>query len=55
MDMGSGMIDPESVEIVLGPGLVATELKTLGLPKAPDFGTWGTGLTATFQLGHPLG
>jgi hypothetical protein len=54
MDMGSGMIDPASVEIVLGGGIVATELKTLGLPKAPDFGTWGTGLTATFQLGHPL-
>ncbi|MCU1369328.1 MAG: acetoacetate decarboxylase [Ilumatobacteraceae bacterium] len=54
MDMGSGVIDVTSVEIVLGTGIVATELKTLGLPKAPDFGTWGTGLTATFQLGHPL-
>ena len=55
MDMGSGLIDVQTVEIELGGGLVATELKTLGLPKAPDFGTWGTGLTATFQLGHPLG
>ena len=55
MDMGSGMIDPATVQIELGHGLVATELKTLGLPKAPDFGTWGTELTATFQLGHPLG
>ena len=54
MDMGSGVIDPATVEIALGEGLVATELKTLGLPKAPDFGSWGTGLTATFQLGHPL-
>jgi hypothetical protein len=54
MDMGSGMIDVSTVEIELGSGLVATELKTLELPKTPDFGTWGTGLTATFQLGHPL-
>ena len=55
MDMGSGMIDVHSVEIELGEGLLAGELRTLGLPAAPDFGTWGTGLTATFQLGHPLG
>ncbi len=54
MDMGSGLIDVHTVEVELGHGLVATELKTLGLPKVPDFGTWGTGLTATFQLGHPL-
>lgn len=54
MDMGSGVVDPATVEVVLGPGLVGTELRTLGLPKAPDFGSWGTGLTATFQLGHPL-
>ena len=54
MDMGAGMIDPQTVEIELGEGLIATELRTLGLPTRPDFGTWGTGLTATFQLGHPL-
>ncbi|WP_421120901.1 acetoacetate decarboxylase family protein [Aquihabitans daechungensis] len=54
MDMGSGLIDVHTVEVGLGHGLVATELRTLGLPKVPDFGTWGTGLTATFQLGHPL-
>jgi hypothetical protein len=54
MDMGSGVVDPATVEVVLGPGLVGTELRTLGLPKAPDFGSWGTGLSATFQLGHPL-
>jgi hypothetical protein len=54
MDMGSGLLDPADVEVVLGTGPAADELRTLGLPKAPDFGTWGTGLTATFQLGHPL-
>lgn len=55
MDMGTGMIDVSSVLVELGSGLVATELRTLGLPNLPpDFGTWGTGLTATFQLGAPL-
>ena len=54
MDMGSGIIDPADVTIELGIGTVADELRSLGLPKAPDFASWGTGLTATFQLGHPL-
>lgn len=54
MDMGTGLIDPADVVIELGDGPVAAELRSLGLPKAPDFATWGTGLTATFQLGHPL-
>ncbi len=54
MDMGSGMIDVTTVEVELGHGRVGVELSALGLPATPDFGTWGTGLTATFQLGHPL-
>jgi hypothetical protein len=54
MDMGTGLLDPADVEITLGSGPIADELRTLGLPKPPDFGTWGTGLSATFQLGHPL-
>lgn len=54
MDLGTAMIDPADVVIELGEGLLAEELRTLGLPKAPDFGTWGTDLTATFQLGHPI-
>ncbi len=54
MDMGSGLLDPADVVVELGAGVVADELRSLGLPKAPDVGTWGTGLTATFQLGHPL-
>ena len=55
MDMGSGLLDPADVVVTLGSGPAADELRSLGLPKAPDFGTWGTGLSATFQLGHPLG
>lgn len=54
MGMGTGMVDPASVVIELGSGPAADELRALGLPKAPDFATWGTGLAATFQLGHPI-
>lgn len=55
MDMGTGIIDVATVEVELGSGPVAAELRTLDLPgRAPDFGSWGTGLTATFQLGQPL-
>ncbi len=54
MDLGTGLLDPADVIIELGTGPVADELRSLGLPKAPDFGTWGTALTATFQLGHSL-
>ena len=54
MDMGTGVIESAEVDMRLGDGVAATELKRLGLPKAPDFATWGTGLTATFQLGRPV-
>lgn len=54
MDMGTGFVDPAEVTIVLGDGPVADELRTLGLPKAPDLATWGEGLSATFLLGRPV-
>lgn len=54
MDLGTGMVDPADVVIELGDHVVADELRTLGLPKAPDFVTWGTGLGATFELGSPI-
>lgn len=54
MDLGTGLIDPAAVRITLGDDPVADELRGLGLPKAPDFGAWGTDLTATFQLGHAV-
>jgi hypothetical protein len=54
MDLGTGLIDPDEVEITLGDGPVADELRRLGLPTAPDFATWGEDLSATFELGDPL-
>ena len=54
LDMGTGMIDPADVVIDLGVGPIAEELRSLGLPKAPDFATWGTGLSGTFQPARPV-
>lgn len=54
MDLGTGFLDPADVVVELGAGAVADELRSLGLPKAPDFAVWGTGLSATFQQGTPL-
>jgi hypothetical protein len=54
MDLGTGFIDGADVTVEIGSGPVADELRTLGLPKAPDFGAWGRDLSATFELGRPI-
>ena len=54
MARGTASLDPADVEVVLGLGPVADELRTLGLPKRPDMAMWGTGLSGTFQLGESL-
>ncbi|MCB1014677.1 MAG: acetoacetate decarboxylase family protein [Acidimicrobiales bacterium] len=54
MDMGTGMVDPSAVHLEVGEGPVADELRSLGLPAAPDLATWGEGLSATFLLGRPV-
>jgi hypothetical protein len=55
MDMGSGIVvDLTTVGVELGEGLVAEELRSLGLPAVPDLASWGEGLGAVFHLGHPV-
>ncbi len=55
MDMGSGnVVDLEAVGIELGEGLVADELRSLGLPAVPVLASWGEGLGAVFHLGQPV-
>ncbi|MGA8256563.1 MAG: acetoacetate decarboxylase family protein [Nocardioides sp.] len=54
MDLASGYIDADQVELTLGTGTIADELRSLGLPSAPDFATWGEGLAAVFQLGSAI-
>lgn len=55
MDVATGIVaDPEDIRIEIGNGEVGSELASLGLPKPPDFCSWGEGLSATFYLGHPV-
>jgi hypothetical protein len=54
MEMGTGLIDPAEVRIELGQGTVADELRSLGLPTAPDLATWGEGLRGVFLLPRPI-
>jgi len=54
LDLGTGLIDPSDVVIELGADIIGDELRSLGLPSAPDMATWGTGLAGTFQLGRPV-
>jgi hypothetical protein len=54
IDMGTGLVDPANVELELGDSPVADELRSLGLPTAPDFATWGEGLSATFHRARPV-
>ena len=44
----TGVIDPADVVIELGDSPAADELRSLGLPTAPDFAAWGEGLSGTF-------
>jgi len=54
MDMGTGFVDASDVVLELGDSPVADELRSLGLPGAPDVAIWGEGLSATFLLGRPI-
>lgn len=54
IEMGSGVVDPASVRMELGEGPIADELRTLGLPTAPEMVLWGEGLTGTFLPPRPV-
>lgn len=54
IDLSSSAVDPGDVELTVGTGPIADELRSLGLPTTADFCTWGEGLTATFELGTRL-
>jgi hypothetical protein len=54
IDLPTGLVDPASVVIEVGTGVVADELRSLGLPTAPDMAMWGQGLGGTFLRPRPL-
>jgi hypothetical protein len=45
---------PNAVDIELGSGIVADELRSLGLPTTPDLCMWGENLAATFHAPRPV-
>ena len=54
IDLPTGLVDATQVEIVLGTSPAAQELRSLGLPTAPDLAMWGEGLGGTFLRPRPL-
>ena len=54
LGLGTAALDPDQITIELGSGVVVDELRSLGLPKAPDAAMWGTGLSGTFLEGRPV-
>ena len=54
IEVGAAMIDPAQIEVSLGAGPIADELRSLGLPKAPDLAMYGEGLSGTFQRPRPV-
>jgi hypothetical protein len=48
IELATGIVPGDQVEIELGSGVVADELRSLGLPVAPDLAMWGEGLSGTF-------
>lgn len=54
IELGAGVVDPSDVVIELGTSKVAQELRTLGLPCAPDMALWGEGLRGTFLAPRAL-
>lgn len=54
IEIGSGVIDPSEVQLELGDGALAQELRSLGLPRAPDMALWGEDLSGTFGAPRPL-
>jgi hypothetical protein len=54
IELATGIVGGDEVDIELGTGVVADELRSLGLPKAPDLAMWGEGLSGTFGRPEPL-
>ncbi len=54
IQLSPGVVDPADVTLELGTAPVADELRSLGLPRAPDLAMWGEGLSGTFGWPEPL-
>ena len=55
IDLPTGLLDGADVDVQLGVGPVAQELRSLGLPRSPELAMWGEGLRGVFGRPEPLG
>jgi hypothetical protein len=54
IEMGAAAIEPSAIEMTLGTGAIADELRSLGLPVAPDMAFYGEELSGTFEVPRPV-
>ena len=54
IELPTGVVDGEEVEIELGTSAAADELRSLGLPRPPEMAMWGEGLKGTFEWPTPI-
>ena len=54
IELGTGLIDPAEIRVELGDSPVADELRSVGLPGAPDFAVWGEDLRGAFARPRPI-
>jgi hypothetical protein len=54
IQLPTGTVDPLDVDLTLGTAPAADELRSLGLPRAPELAMWGEGLSGTFGWPEPL-
>jgi hypothetical protein len=56
VEIPTGLVAPDDVSIeVVGSGPLAAELRRLGLPRPPDYCSWGEGISARFHAPRPVG
>ncbi len=48
------IIDPSTVGVEVGAGELADALRSLGLPRSPDFTVWGERVSGVFQQPEPV-
>lgn len=54
IELATGIVEGADVAIELGEGVLADELRSLGLPRAPDLAMWGEGLSGVFGRPEPV-
>jgi hypothetical protein len=54
IDRPPGVADPAEVGVEVGKGELAEVLRRLGLPRTPDYCSWGEAMSGVFHFPRPL-